>query len=159
MKPKTTYAVFYKMAPTDYEPSPDWKQYNEWVENLEFARKYLSCAKKNSRFVECKIVERTETFSDFGSETPLCIVESEELGSIIVCAVRYACGRKTYMPSIVCGFITPLIPSLTNKTLSVICGDIVSAAEHGGLGDAMIDAPLWRKLHHACSDELKQRGR
>lgn len=159
MTPKTTYAVFYKMVPTDYEPSPGWKQYSDWAENLEFARKYLSCAKKNSRFTECKIVKRIETFGDIGDETHPCTVERKSLGDIIVCAVRYACGRQTYMPSIVCDFITPLIPSLESKTLSVICGDIVSAAEHGGLGDPMIDAPLWRELHHACSDELKQRGR
>ena len=84
--------------------------------------------------------------------------DPETLGNIIICAVRYACGRKSYMPSIVCDFITPLIPELTSKTLSVICSDIVFAAEHGGLGDLIIDAPLWRKLHRDCRTELEVRG-
>lgn len=88
----------------------------------------------------------------------MILCDSQHLGDIIVCAVRYACGRRTYMPSLVCDFVMPLIPELASNTLAVICGDIISAAEHGGLGDPVIDEPLWRELYRACYDEIYQRG-
>lgn len=88
----------------------------------------------------------------------MILCDPKDLGNIIICAVRYACGRKTYMPSTVCDFITPLIPELDSKTLAVICGDIISAAECGGLGDSTIDEPLWRELYRVCYDEIYNRG-
>ena len=33
-------------------------------------------------------------------------------GVMQTCAIRYACGRRTYMPSLVIDYITPLIPHL-----------------------------------------------
>lgn len=64
MDKRTTYAVFYKRIPADYDPHPGWTQYCEWVESLEFAKSYYDLAQKNARFAEVKIVERVETFID-----------------------------------------------------------------------------------------------
>lgn len=64
MNKKITYAVFYKAVATDYDPHPVWHQFDGWEENLERVRHTLSIAEQNSRFAECKIVKRTETFED-----------------------------------------------------------------------------------------------
>lgn len=155
MTPKTTYAVFYKTVP---ELRRDWQQYDEWTEDIEKARSSLAQAEKNSRFAECKIVERTETFDDFDGESRTLVIDNKALDDIIVCAVRYACGRRTYMPGIVVTFTKTLVKNLETNTLRVICSDILSAVVSGnGLGDPSIDAPLWDDLYRVCKKELNRR--
>jgi len=62
-------------------------------------------------------------------------VESDEFGLVLNCAVRYCLGRRTYMPSNVIRFITPLIPRLTTRTLYVFKNDIDKQEGCGGYGD------------------------
>lgn len=83
---------------------------------------------------------------------------NEGFESILICAERYACGRRTYMPSIVVGYIKPLIPMLSDKTLVVLRNDIGDALMWGGLGDSNIDAPLWIGLRERILEELKRRN-
>ena len=40
---------------------------------------------------------------------------NDDFGAICNCAVRYAVGRKTYMPGLVIDFITPYLSELTDK--------------------------------------------
>ena len=47
-------------------------------------------------------------------------VTTEDFASMMVCAVRYALGRESYMPSIVIGFITPLIPVLSDRAIGCL---------------------------------------
>ncbi len=86
---------------------------------------------------------------------------NEDFETMLVCAERYACGRRSYMPSIVVGYIVPLIPKLSDKTLCVIRDDITNQINYngigGGLGDPDIDAPLWRMLRIKTIDELNMR--
>ena len=42
---------------------------------------------------------------------------NDDFGAICNCAVRYAVGRRTYMPDLVIDFITPHLSELTDKTL------------------------------------------
>lgn len=81
----------------------------------------------------------------------------ENFGSILICAVRYALGRKTYMPSVVVEFIKPIVKNLDSKTLNVMANDIKSADDENQLGDPTIDAPVWRSLRDACLDEMQKR--
>lgn len=81
----------------------------------------------------------------------------ENFGSVLICAVRYAMGRKTYMPSVVVDFIKPFVRNLDSKTLTVIANDIKSADDENRLGDITIDAPVWRGLRDACLDEMQKR--
>ena len=83
---------------------------------------------------------------------------NEDFESILICAEGYACVRQTYMPSIVVGYITPLIPQLSDKTLTVIRDDIGDASVYRNLGDSRIDAPLWLKLYRRIDDEIKRRA-
>ena len=63
--------------------------------------------------------------------------------SILVCAVRYAIGRKSYMPSMVIDYITPLLPYLSYWMLGLMAAEIIDHNYEGGLGDEKIDKPSW----------------
>ena len=81
---------------------------------------------------------------------------NDDFESILICAIRYAIGRRTYMPHIVCDFIQPLVPILSNKVLHVMSHDI---AERGNdLGDPNIDAPKWIRLKNAILIEMERRN-
>lgn len=75
--------------------------------------------------------------------------------AILICAERYACGRQTYMPSIVVSFIKPLIPNLSEKFLAVLKNDLNSAWSYG---DKRIDEPLWIDLLREAEDEINRRS-
>ena len=67
--------------------------------------------------------------------------------SILICAVRYAIGRKTYIPSMVIDYITPLLPYLSDNALRLIANEITEhGAYEGGLGDEKIDKPYWKQF-------------
>ena len=51
-------------------------------------------------------------------------VTTEDFASMMVCAVRYALGRESYMPSVVIGFITPLIPALSDRAIGCLERDV-----------------------------------
>lgn len=69
---------------------------------------------------------------------------NEGLGTILICAVRYSIGRRSYMPGLVQDYIRPILPSLDKKTLSAMQRDIEEAAQYpGGLGDEDTDRPGW----------------
>ena len=67
--------------------------------------------------------------------------------TILLCAVRYAIGRKTYIPSLVIDYITPLLPYLSENTLRLIANEIIEHDTYeGGLGDEKIDRPYWEQF-------------
>ena len=69
---------------------------------------------------------------------------NKDFETILLCAVRYAIGRKTYIPSMVIDYITPLLPYLSENTLRLIANEITEhEAYEGGLGDEKIDKPYW----------------
>ena len=63
--------------------------------------------------------------------------------TILLCAVRYAIGRKSYMPSMVIDYITPLLPYLSYWILGLMAAEIIDHNYEGGLGDEKIDKPSW----------------
>lgn len=74
--------------------------------------------------------------------------------TMMICAVRYACGRMTYMPDIVQRFITPLLPKLNNNFLDVVNQDFESNLYWG---DEQIDKPGWMRFWDKIKDEIKRR--
>ena len=66
--------------------------------------------------------------------------------TILLCAVRYAIGRQTYIPSMVIDYITPLLSHLSYNTLGLIAAEIIDHSYDGGLGDEMIDRPYWEQF-------------
>ena len=75
-------------------------------------------------------------------------------GTILICAVRYALGRQTYMPSLVQDYIRPLLPRLNNNCLCVLDQDL---KENRCWGDKVIDMPGWMKFWEEVQAEIKVR--
>lgn len=89
---------------------------------------------------------------------PTIDLQDDDFGAILNCAVRYAIGRQTYMPHLVIGFITPLIPYLNNKTLWCFDQDTTNAKWEGGYGDPRCDEPKWLTFREAVRAERTRRG-
>ena len=67
--------------------------------------------------------------------------------TILLCAVRYAIGRKSYIPSRVIDYIAPLLPYLSEDVLKLIADEIIKRYTYeGALGDEMIDKPYWEQF-------------
>lgn len=83
-------------------------------------------------------------------------VKSEEFGIVLNCAIRYALGRKTYVPQTVVNFIKPLLPKISDKTLSCMEHDIVSAKNYGNIN---IDKPIWLEfLNEIQAEQIQRHG-
>lgn len=80
--------------------------------------------------------------------------------TILLCAVRYAIGRQTYIPSLVIDYITPLLPYLSDNTLKLIANEIVQydTCIEGGLGDEKIDKPYWIDFKGKILLEMEKRN-
>lgn len=92
------------------------------------------------------------------NKKPTIKLEDDFFGAVLNCAVRYAIGRKSYMPGLVIDFITPLIPHLSDKTLWCFDQDVTDAKYTSGYGDKNIDEPAWLKFHEAVRAERTKRG-
>lgn len=78
--------------------------------------------------------------------------------TVLLCAVRYAIGRKSYMPSMVIDYITPLLPYLSDNTLRLIADEIIEYRSYeGGLGDEKIDRPYWEQFLRKIKVEMEKR--
>ena len=57
-------------------------------------------------------------------------IENDYLGfsGMIISALRYCLGRRTYMPSLVTGFVSVILSDLQTKDLVIIQRDLI---EHG----------------------------
>lgn len=82
-------------------------------------------------------------------------VNDEVFGEVLNCAVRYAIESKTNVAdTVVMGYITPLIPKLTEKTLLRFEGDVAASQWLGDTGDA----EDWKKFRDAVCAERVKRG-
>lgn len=77
-------------------------------------------------------------------------------GLVMNFALRYALGRQSTAPVLVCGYLEPLLPDLDERVLLCIEQDIVDAPF---LGDEMVDRPVWIRFLAEVRAELKKRGR
>lgn len=92
-------------------------------------------------------------------------VGDEDFGTLCICAIRYCIGRRSYMPSLIQGYIRPLLPYLTNKTLAVMRNDIETANGMSLMpeiypwpwGDDNIDKPGWMAFLADIEAELENR--
>lgn len=83
---------------------------------------------------------------------------NKDFETILLCAVRYAIGRKSYMPSLVIDYITPLLPYLSDNTLRLIADEIIEYRSYeGGLGDEKIDRPYWEQFLRKIKVEMEKR--
>ena len=95
---------------------------------------------------------------EVSKEIPKIDLSDDDFGLVLNAAVRYSIGRQTYMPSVVIGFITPLLPYLNNKTLHCFDQDVVEAKYYGGYGNENLDKPYWMRFLEAVRAEETARG-
>lgn len=83
------------------------------------------------------------------------VVEIDDsLEIVIMSAIRYAIGRRTYVPSSVINFTISLLSKLSVSTLSVIERDISEAESYG---DEKIDKPDWMMFLRKIGEEKERR--
>ncbi len=91
-----------------------------------------------------------------GVPVPAVAIDND-FETMMICAVRYACGRQSYMPSLVIRYIMPMIPYLEDNTLHILDKDLQEAERIGALGDPDIDAPGWKDFHECVKKERMRR--
>ena len=84
-------------------------------------------------------------------------LDEQDFGTVCVCALRYAMGRMTYMPSLVRDFVRPLLPRLPDKTIKVMVDDCDFQRRMNAYGDDRIDKPDWIKWEKEVKAELERR--
>lgn len=126
---------------------------------------YVSAVEKQKRGVkkETRLAKFAEALqcsvNDLKSDAPKGMVDpaSDDFGSVCNCAVRYCLGRRSYMPSLVCGYIISLLPKLTDKTLDCFERDIAERKRTGfDFGDSC-DYETWDAFYKAVCKEIEGR--
>lgn len=99
------------------------------------------------------------TIYDLQGDEPKGLIapDNDDFGAVCNCAVRYCLGRRSYMPSLVCGYIAPLLPELTDKTLDCFEHDIAERKQKGfDFGDSC-DCETWDMFYKAVCKEIERR--
>lgn len=83
-------------------------------------------------------------------------------GAVLNCAVRYALGRASYMPGLVIGEITPMLPDCSDKTLWCFEQDVSEWLfdKTGMMGDMYTDwfyKEEWSGFLDAVRAEMERR--
>lgn len=73
---------------------------------------------------------------------------------LITCAVRYALGRQSYMPSSVVDEIKPLLSEMSKRNLTVMRTDLKEYMEHVNND---WNYPYWLELLTEVETELERR--
>lgn len=78
--------------------------------------------------------------------------------AILICAVRYSIGRRTYMPDLVTRYIKPLLPFLSDNTLAVMRRDVEEpeTSAFGSYGDDC-DKQTWMRFLGEIKKEQERR--
>ena len=78
-----------------------------------------------------------------------------EFGLIVTSAIRYAIGRMSYMPSVVCEFTLRFMTMLDSKTIHVMIRDITETMERWQ--GELTDSELWLNLRAKAEEEKTRR--
>ena len=151
------YAVMSEVFKTMFLASPNKAGVDEQTAlELEIVRQILIAVEKMKKNGDC-IAER-----ELGNAVTVSIsepvdIKDEDFGAILICAVRYCLGRQTYMPGLIIGYITPLLPRISDKTLRCMETDLSKPDLYGGFGNEKIDEPIWIKFRSNVQEEIQRR--
>lgn len=84
---------------------------------------------------------------------PTVELDDDNFGAVLNCAVRYAVGRRTYMPYLVTAFILPLLPHLNDKTIWCFERDLADDRDYGD----DCDSETWGRFREAVRKEAERR--
>lgn len=85
------------------------------------------------------------------------VIVDEDFSEMMVSAVRYALGRKTYIVSDTVRYIIPLLICLSDKAICCMERDIREGFATNNVGD-VCDATEWDKLVQKLRIEIGKRG-
>lgn len=88
---------------------------------------------------------------------------TEDFYTVLICAVRYCLGRRTYMPGLVTGWIMAAAPELPRETALIMLRDIEDQRRMGervklngnSLGDPC-DVQVWERFEAWLQSRTKQ---
>lgn len=93
------------------------------------------------------------------TEEKECTITDPQLGIIATCAIRYAMGRKTYMPSLVIDFVKRNWKEFTNKDKTLFLRDVEAELRHfEGMDEKMgmdYDHQGWVNFKEWMENELR----
>lgn len=126
---------------------------------------YVSAVEKQKRGVnkETRLEKFAEALqcsvNDLKSDAPKGMVDptNDDFGAACNCAVRYCLDRRSYMSSLVCGYITPLLPKLTDKTLDCFERDIAERKRTSFDFCDPCDYETWDAFYKAVCREIEGR--
>lgn len=83
-------------------------------------------------------------------------VNRENLGILLICAIRYCHGRQSYMPGLVTDIGRGVLREISDKDLTILLQDCEFQAQYDLYGNEKIDKPGWLKWK---ADLLAERER
>lgn len=83
-------------------------------------------------------------------------ISNDDFGAVVNCAIRYACGRHTYMPAIVIQFVSPLLPQLSPLTLMNMEKDILKVYPEGSAYNE--EKAAWMELLQKVRAVMQERS-
>ncbi len=73
-------------------------------------------------------------------------LKGDDLGLVLICAVRYALPRQTYVGGCIASLVTRLWSEIPTRDQETITRDVREALDTDRAGDPRIDAPEWRRM-------------
>lgn len=92
-----------------------------------------------------------------GGKSKTTEIDRHDLGTLLICAVRYCFGRKTYMPSVVQDICRKHLQEISDKDLQVIIEYMVFQRSMSMYGDPEIDMPMWIRFYEDLKEEKRRR--
>ena len=153
------YAVMSEVFKTMFLASPNKAGVDEQTAlELEIVRQTLIAVEKMKKNGDCIAEgELGDTVTVSVSEPTPIDIKDKDFGALLICAIRYCLGRHTYMPGLIIGYITPLLPHISDNTLRCMESDLNKPDLYGGFGDEKIDEPTWIKFRFNVQEEIQRR--
>lgn len=73
-------------------------------------------------------------------------LKGADLGLVLICAVRYALPRQTYVGGCIASQVARLWSEIPARDQETIVRDVREALDSDRAGDPRIDAPEWRRM-------------
>ena len=128
-----------------------------WIE-MELVRQTLIAVEKMKKNGDCIAERELGDAVTVSISEPIPIdIKDKDFGALLICAIRYCLGRQTYMPGLIIGYITPLLPHISDNTLRCIETDLSQPDLYGGFGHEKIDEPIWNKFRYNVQEEIQRR--
>lgn len=142
-----------------------------YIENIEVPKNCYDCSfgiwSYLNQAYQCTILNNTFSFNNerpdncpiknAEEKTGKWIENKKDFETICICALRYAMGRKTYMPDLVRNFVRPLLPEFSDNTIAVMISDCDFQRRYNSYGDERIDKPAWLEWEKELKNEYQCR--